>query len=104
MQKPWFEDKSAPLYWEYEVGSTIKMYEEQEILEPEQYRPSDIVTADKIYEELKDLKDQADKNLSKLESPEGKAKELKEKAEYQYSIFNYLDAKNFSEQALDAEK
>lgn len=100
MQEPWFEDKEDPLYWEYEIGSTIKMYEEEGLFKSGEYSPSDIVSAGRIFAELKELRAQADKNLEKLDGAEGTALELKEKAEHQYSIFNYLDAKNFSEQAL----
>lgn len=104
MQTPWFEDKEDPLYWEYEVGSTLKMYESEGLFKEGEFKPSDIVSADSIFAELKELKAQAEENLSKLEGAEGTAAELKEKAEHQYSIFNYLDAKNFSEQALEAAK
>ena len=104
MQVPWFEDEGDPLYWEYEIGSTLKMYESEGLFKEEEYKPSDIVSADGVYKELKELKTQAEENLEKLSDVEGEAAELKEKAEYQYSIFNYLDAKNFSEQALEAAK
>lgn len=104
MQVPWFEDEEDPLYWEYEIGSTLKMYESEGLFKEEEYKPSDIVSADGVYKELKELKTQAEENLEKLSDVEGEAAELKEKAEYQYSIFNYLDAKNFSEQALEAAK
>lgn len=100
MQKPWFEDKEDALYWEYEIGSTIKMYEDEGMFKSGEYGPSDIVSADKIYAELKELKAEADSNFEKLENADGTALELKEKAEYQYSIFNYLDARNLSEQAV----
>lgn len=104
MQVPWFEDEEDPLYWEYEIGSTLKMYESEGLFKEEEYKPSDIVSADGVYKELKELKTQAEENLEKLSDVEGEAAELKEKAEYQYSIFNYLDAKNFSERALEAAK
>ncbi len=104
MQIPWFEDEEDPLYWEYEIGSTLKMYESEGLFKEGEYNPSDIVSADSVYKELKELKAQAEENLEKLSDVEGEAAELKEKAEYQYSIFNYLDAKNFSEQALEAAK
>ena len=100
MQKPWFEDKEDALYWEYEIGSTIKMYEDEGMFKSGEYGPSDIVSADKIYAELKELRAEADSNFEKLENADGTALELKEKAEYQYSIFNYLDARNLSEQAV----
>lgn len=104
MQIPWFEDEEDPLYWEYEIGSTLKMYESEGLFKEGEYNPSDIVSADSVYKELKELKAQAEENLEKLSDVEGEAAELKEKAEYQYSIFNYLDAKNFSEQALEVAK
>ena len=101
MQKDWMENTSDPLYWEYEIGSTIKMYEEQGMFNAGEFTPADIVSANTVYEELKELRAQADANLAQLADAEGQAAELKAKAEYQYSIFNYLDAANFSAQALE---
>lgn len=101
MQKDWMENTSDPLYWEYEIGSTIKMYEEQGMFNAGEFTPADIVSANTVYAELKDLRAQADANLTQLADAEGQAAELKAKAEYQYSIFNYLDAANFSAQALE---
>lgn len=100
MQEDWMENTQDPLYWEYEIGSTIKMYEEQGIFEAGKYSPSDIVSANTVYEELKELKAKTDENLAQLEDAEGDAAALKEKAEYQYSIFDFLDAERFSSQAL----
>ena len=99
MQKDWMENTSDPLYWEYEIGSTIKMYEEQGMFNAGEFTPAD--SANTVYAELKDLRAQADANLAQLADAEGQAAELKAKAEYQYSIFNYLDAANFSAQALE---
>lgn len=100
MQKDWMENTDDPLYWEYEIGSTIKMYEEQGIFDVGKYSPNDIVSANSVYAELKQLKAAADKNLAQLKTVDGKVADLKKKAEYQYSIFNFLDAERISAQAL----
>lgn len=101
-QESWFENESDPLFWRYEIESNMKMYEEQGIFEKDQYKAEDLVSAESIYKELKDLRSKTEANMAKLEGASGKALELKELAQKHYDIFNFLDAHRFSSQAIEA--
>lgn len=101
-QQSWFEDEQDPLFWEYEIQSNMNEYEEQGIFEEGQFKPKDLVSAESVYKELQDLKTKTEENMSKLNDASGEALELKELAQDNYEIFNFLDSHRFSTQALEA--
>lgn len=102
-QESWFHDESDPLYWSYVSESLIKMYEKEGVLKEGEHQASDFMMAQDIYDELAEYKNTAEKNLAQLENAEGDALKLKEEAQKQFDIFNYLDAARLSEAALSGE-
>lgn len=100
-QASWFEDEADPLFWRYEFESNIKMYEEEGIFDEGEFDAEDIITAHKIYAELKEYKEKTEENMNQLTDASGRSLELKEIAEKHYDIFNYLDSYRISNEAIE---
>lgn len=103
-QKAWHLDPNSPLNGQYVIGSAIKLYEEQGLFKPGQYKWSDFSIADQIYKELIGYRDKASGIIQTLEAatPSGDAADLLTQAKRNFGILNYLDAARFAEAAQAA--
>jgi hypothetical protein len=107
----WYNNKENSTYWEYPVAAQIKLQEQNGVFPAGKYKPSDAVTADKVYAELVSLKQQAEANLANVTprvdalAASGKdittLKELVSKAQTFLSHRAYLDAMTFAAAAKE---
>ncbi|HEX5498454.1 MAG TPA: hypothetical protein VFX03_04470, partial [Thermomicrobiales bacterium] len=81
-----------------------KLYEEQGLFKPGQYKWSDFSIADQIYKELIAYRDKASGIIQTLEAatPSSNAADLLTQAKRNFDILNYLDAARFAEAAQAA--
>ena len=100
MQGPTFYNPKSPLYWKYEVQADINSYVQSDLFKKGQFVPSDIVSADKIYAQLLNYKNQASAALTKLRGATGEAGSLAKQAESYYTAFDFLDAARFAAAAV----
>ena len=101
-QSSWFNNKSDPLYWSYELDSVINLYVQQGLFTAGEFKAADISQADQIYQQLDQMRQQTEKNLPQLVNATGAAAQLRDMAKTYYDDFDYLDSSRLSQQALTA--
>lgn len=108
-QYDWFYNKESPLYFEYSIGAYIQDWVEKGYIQQGELSVDDICIADEVYAKMLELKEEAELNFTQADAAIAQgnesealetAKELLEKARYYHENYDYLDAKNFSEAAI----
>lgn len=102
-QRSWFLNNKDPLNEKYVIGSYIKLYEQQHIFSPREYKYTDFSVAGKYYREMLALKSHADTAMRKARrKTSASAKSLLSQAKKYYSYFDFLDAARFARAAARA--
>jgi ABC-type nitrate/sulfonate/bicarbonate transport system substrate-binding protein len=102
-QRSWFLNNKDPLNEKYVIGAYIKLYEEQHIFSPGEYKYTDFSVAGKYYREMLSLKKQADSAMRRAGSKtSNSAKSLLSQAKKYYLYFDFLDAARFAQAAARA--
>ncbi len=109
-QDEWYNNPQSVLYNTYEVGALIKEAERRGIFQPGEVNVKNIMVADEVYRELKDLRakaglliEDAKGRIAKARETRkdvSKAQELVAKAESFYANYDYLDAQRFADAAV----
>jgi len=104
-QEIWYLDESNPLHYNNITGSHIKMWEEQGLFEPGAVSVEDVSIAEKLYREFLDMQAESDQLIAEAESlvtvDMEQASVLLEEAKFYYDAYNFLDAINFAEAAIE---
>lgn len=101
-QAPWFTDTDDAFYWSYEIDSIISSYVEQGLFSEGEFAAADISSADKVYLELEDYRQQAEADIATLADATGEAADLRDAAQHYYEIFDFLDAARYAAAAVKA--
>lgn len=102
-QEGWIHDADNPLNAEYVIGSAIRMYEEQGLLEEGGFSWDQFTVAHQVYDDLLAYRTEADELFAELEGAElsEASADLLAQARAHYDAFNFLDAARFAAAAAE---